>query len=85
MLASKIIGFYTEYVNGEQRPGYYSAHAQELNLRILRMSEGTFSLDATQIQSNLNGSNIFGTMEIRSRHWWFEPLRVNHGTGSGSK
>ena len=21
-----------------------------------------------QIQSNLNGSNIFGTMEIRSRH-----------------
>ena len=37
------------------------------------------------VQSNLNGSNIFGTMEIRSRHGYFESLRVNHGTSSGSK
>ena len=28
------------------------------------------------IQSNLNGSNTFGTMEIRSRHGYLEPLRV---------
>ena len=31
------------------------------------------------IQSNLNGSNIFGTIENCSRHGWFEPLRVNYG------
>ena len=38
-----------------------------------------------EIQSNFNGSNIFGTMEICSRYGYFEPLRVNHGTRSGSK
>ena len=37
------------------------------------------------IQSNLNGSNIFGTLENCSRHGKFEPLRVNHGVRSGSK
>ena len=34
---------------------------------------------------NLNGWNMFGTMEIHLRHREFEPLRVNHGTSSGSK
>ena len=34
------------------------------------------------VQSNFNGSNIFGTMEICSRHGWFEPLRVNHSARS---
>ena len=38
-----------------------------------------------QIQSNINGSNIFGTMEIHSRHGYCEPLRVNHSTCSGSR
>ena len=36
------------------------------------------------MQSNFNSSNIFGTMEASSRHEWFELLRVNHGTRSGS-
>ena len=35
-----------ERMNGEQRLGSYFMHAQDdLNLRILRMFEGTFSLD----------------------------------------
>ena len=38
-----------------------------------------------RVQSNFNGSNIFETIENCSRHGWFEPLRVNHGTSSGSK
>ena len=37
-------------MNGEQRLGWYFAHAQDdLNPRILRMFEGIFSLDETQI------------------------------------
>ena len=37
-------------MNVEQRPGCYFSHAQgDLNLRFLRMFEGTFSLDAVQI------------------------------------
>ena len=28
------------------------------------------------IQSNFDGSNIFGTIENCSRHGWFEPLRL---------
>ena len=40
----------TEYMNGEQRTGRYFAHMQyDLNLRILCMFEGTFSLDAANI------------------------------------
>ena len=40
----------TECMNGEQRPGWYFAHAQDnLNLRMLRMFEGIFSLDADHI------------------------------------
>ena len=38
-----------------------------------------------QIQSNFNGSNIFGTIENCSRHGWFEPMRVNYGAKSGRK
>ena len=30
-----------------------------------------------ELQSISIGSNIFGTMEICSRHGYFEPLRVN--------
>ena len=37
------------------------------------------------VQSDFNGSNIFGTMENCSRHEQFEPLRVNHGARSESK
>ena len=37
------------------------------------------------VQSNFNGSNIFGTIENCSRHGWFEPLRVNYGAKLGSK
>ena len=36
----------TEWMNGEQRPWWYFAHAQDLNLHILRMFEGIFLLDA---------------------------------------
>ena len=36
-------------------------------------------------QSNLNGSTIFGTFEICSRHGKFEPLRVNHSVRLGGK
>ena len=28
------------------------------------------------LQSNFDGSNIFGTIENCSRHGWFEPLRL---------
>ena len=42
----------------------------------------TFSI----LQSKFNDSNIYGTMEISSRHWlYFEPLRVNHYIRSGRK
>ena len=34
------------------------------------------TLVSTQKQSNFNGSNIFGTMGIRSRHGHFKPLRL---------
>ena len=37
-------------MNGQQNPGWYFAHAQNLNLYILRMIEGIlFSLDAARI------------------------------------
>ena len=40
----------TEFINGEQRPGWYFAHAQDdLNLRILRMFDDTFLLYAAHI------------------------------------
>ena len=40
----------TEYMTEKQGPGLYFAHAQDdLNLRILRMFEGTFSLDTVHI------------------------------------
>ena len=37
------------------------------------------------LQSNFNGSDIFGTLETCSRHGLFEPLRVNYGARLGSK
>ena len=37
------------------------------------------------VQSNFDGSKIFGTIENCSRHGWLEPLRVNYGAKSGSK
>ena len=40
----------TECLSGWQRPGSYFAHAQDdLNLRILLMFKGTFSLDVAQL------------------------------------
>ena len=42
-------------------------------------------LSVNYIQSNFDGSNIFGTIENCSRYRWFEPLRVNYGAKSGSK
>ena len=42
-------------MNGEQRPGWYFARAQAqdgLNLRILHMFEGTFSLDAAHFSTD---------------------------------
>ena len=51
----------TESMNGEQMPGQYFAHAQDdLNLRILRMFEGTFLLDAANIVLILFCSNPSG-------------------------
>ena len=35
------------------------------------------------IQSNFDGSNIFGAIENCSRHGWFEPLRVSYDAKSG--
>ena len=44
----------TKCMNGKQRPGWYFAHAQDdLNLRILRMFEGTFSLDAAPVSASI--------------------------------
>ena len=41
----------TECMNREQMPAWYLAHAQgDLNLRILRVLEGTFLLDAALLQ-----------------------------------
>ena len=42
-------------------------------------------LSVFKVQSNFDGSNIFGTIENCSRHGWFEPLRVNYDAKSGSK
>ena len=39
----------------------------DLQMRMCRYVSVSVSEDSP-IQSNLNGSNIFGTMEIRSRH-----------------
>ena len=40
----------TECMNGEQRSGWYFGHVQDdLNLLILCLFEGTFSLDVVQI------------------------------------
>ena len=39
----------TERTNGEQRPRWYFAHAQDdLNVHTLRMLQDTFSLDVVQ-------------------------------------
>ena len=39
---------------------------------------------AKYVESNFNGSNIVGTIEICPRHG-HKSLRVNHGTSPGSK
>ena len=40
----------TECMNGGQRPGWFFAHAQDdLNLPILHMFKGSFSLDVVQM------------------------------------
>ena len=35
------------------------------------------------VQSNFNGSNTFGTMQISSRQVKFEPVRVDYSARSG--
>ena len=35
------------------------------------------------IQSNISGSNTFGTIEISSKQGSFEPMRVNYSVRSG--
>ena len=39
--------------------------------------------ESLQIQSNFNGSNTFGTMQISSRQGKFEPMRVDYSARSG--
>ena len=36
-----------------------------------------------RLQSNVNGSNTFGTTKISSRQGWFEPVRVDESARSG--
>ena len=58
----------------------------DLNLhRLLRQSMSFSAREGLNIQLNFVGSSIFGTIEICLRQGKFEPLRVNHSTGSGSK
>ena len=68
---------------------FVMANAQaDLNLRWAHISGVTFSDVAAPLiilQSSLNGSNIFRTIEICSRYGKLEPLRVNHAARSGSK
>ena len=49
-----------ESINGERRPGRDPAHAQDaVNLHLLRMPEGTFSLDAAHFMNyTLNESEF---------------------------
>ena len=48
----------TEFMNWEQRPVRFFAHAQDvLNLRLLRMLECTFSLHAAHIKFNASLDN----------------------------
>ena len=44
--------------------------------------EEAFSI-LSYVQSNLDGSNTFGTMKISSRHGKFEPMRVDYSAMSG--
>ena len=39
--------------------------------------------EAKYIQSNFDGSNTFGTMQLSSRQGQFEPIRVDHSARSG--
>ena len=41
-------------------------------------------MSAHNVQSNLSGSNIFGTMETCLRQGQFDPLRVNYGSRPGA-
>ena len=40
--------------------------------------------DLAKLQSNFNGSNTFGTMQISSRQGKFEPMKVDYSARSGS-
>ena len=42
-------------------------------------------MSTLNIQWNLNGSNIFGTMDICSTNGYLEPLTVNHNDRVGGR
>ena len=68
----------TECMTGEQMPGWYIAHAQDnLNLRILRMFEGTFS--STWLISAVHTSlpdyvirDIYSKAKVNNRSFTFK-------------
>ena len=65
------------------KSAYASAPSdQDLHSSLIEILD---TLENNEVQSNFNGSNIFGTIENCSRHGWFEPLRVNYGAKSGAK
>ena len=70
----------------------YSESMHFISFKDVQVSEGICTcikslklrnMDLTYIQSNFNGSNIFGTMKISSRQGLFELMSVNHSARSG--
>ena len=81
-----------ECMNGEQSPGWYFAHSQDdLNPRILRIFEGTFSLDTAKVrkctaahvypapaqtdQSSLSTWSSLGTLASHRAPSWIASLK----------
>ena len=44
---------------------------------------GRLFIAVIYLQSNFNGSNTFGTMQISSRQGKFEPVRIDYSAKSG--
>ena len=53
--------------------------------RTVTFCEWIRHIQCLDVQSNFNGSSIFGTMAFCSRHGLFEPLRFNHSDRSGGE
>ena len=77
--ADKVIGS-ADCFNGEQMPGWYFEHVEDdLNLHILHMVEGTFSLDLAHICKVCSNPEVIGGpinyssmrcyLVIRGNHW----------------